>query len=101
VYPKRDVDYFQLDLRTKPVKTALVATLIGVLKVDVALYLHRVEADGKLTLVATSDGAKGEKPEVIRFTAEPGQYVFEVRDTKNREANFQDSYQLTVEESSD
>ncbi len=101
VYPKRDVDYFQLDLRTRPVKTALVATLLGVLKVDVGLYLHRVEADGKLTLVATSDGAKGEKAEVIRFAAEPGLYVLEVRDTKNREANFQDSYQLTVEESSD
>lgn len=98
VYPKRDVDYFQLDLRTKPVKTALVATLIGVLKVDVALYLHRVEADGKLTLVQTSDAAKGDKAEVVRFAAEPGLYVFEVRDLKNREANFQDRYQLTVEE---
>ena len=43
-------------------------------------------------------GAKGEKPEVVRFAAEPGLYVFEVRDLKNREANFQDSYQLTVEE---
>ena len=79
-------------------KTALTATVTGLLKVDVALYLHRVEEDGKLTLVQTSDGAKGEKPEVVRFAAEPGLYVFEVRDLKNREANFQDSYQLTVEE---
>lgn len=98
VFPKKDVDYFSLDLSEQPVKTALVATLTGVLKVDVGLYLHRVGEDGKLTLVQTSDGAKGDRPEVVRFAAEPGKYVFEVRDAKNREANFQDSYQLTVEE---
>jgi len=101
VYPKRDVDYFTLDLREKPVKTAIVSTLLGILKVDVGMYLHRVEADGKLTLVQTSDGAKGEKAETIRYSAEPGLYVFEVRDTKSREANFQDSYQLLVEESAE
>lgn len=98
VFPKKDVDYFSLDLSERPVKTALVATLTGVLKVDVGLYLHRVEEDGKLTLVQTSDGAKGDRAEVVRFAAEPGKYVFEVRDAKNREANFQDSYQLTVDE---
>lgn len=98
IFPKKDIDFFALDLRERPVKTALTATVTGLLKVDVALYLHRVEEDGKLTLVQTSDGAKGEKPEVVRFAAEPGLYVFEVRDLKNREANFQDSYQLTVEE---
>ncbi len=101
VYPKKDVDHFALDLHEKPVKTAIVATLLGILKVDVGLYLHRVETDGKLTLVQTSDGAKGEKAETIRYSAEPGLYVFEVRDAKNREANFQDSYQLLVEESAE
>jgi hypothetical protein len=98
IYPKKDLDYFVIDLREKPVKTALKATVIGVLKVDVGLYLHRVEADGKLTLVQTSDSARGDKPETVRFAAEPGLYVLEVRDTKNREANFQDSYQLSVDE---
>lgn len=98
IYPKKDLDYFAIDLREKPVKTAIKATVIGVLKVDVGLYLHRVEADGKLTLVQTSDSAKGDKPETVRFAAEPGLYVLEVRDTKNREANFQDSYQLSVDE---
>jgi hypothetical protein len=58
----------------------------------------RVEADGKLTLVQTSDSAKGDKPETVRFAAEPGLYVLEVRDAKNREANFQDSYQLGLDE---
>jgi len=100
VYPKRDVDYFLLDLQDRQVKTPLSAQLIGVLKVDVGLYLHRREADGKLTLVQTSDSAKGDKPESIRFSVEPGVYVFEVRDTRNRESNFQDSYQLTVDEGS-
>lgn len=98
VYPKKDVDYFAIDLKDRPVKTALRATVIGVLKVDVGIYLHRVEADGKLTLVQTSDSAKGDRPETVRFAAEPGLYVLEVRDAKNREANFQDSYQLSVDE---
>ncbi len=98
VFPKKDTDFFLLDLSNKPVKTPLRATLTGILKVDVGLYVHQLDADGKPSLVQTADSAKGDKPEVVRFTAEPGKYVFEVRDSKNREANFQDSYQLTVEE---
>lgn len=101
IYPKKDVDFFALDLRQRPVKTPLKATLLGILKVDVGLYLHRVDEAGKLTLVQTADGAKGDKPEVLRASLEAGLYVFEVRDTKGREANHQDSYQLTVEEAGD
>src|SRR5439155_6193281 len=97
IYPKKDVDYFRLDLSSRPVKTPIKATLLGILKVDVALYLHRLE-DGKLELVGTSDRGKADATEVIHATLEPGTYIFEVRDTKNREANFQDSWQLTVEE---
>ncbi|MBE4748758.1 ABC transporter substrate-binding protein [Corallococcus sp. ZKHCc1 1396] len=98
VYPAKDVDYFRVDLSDRPVRTSLTATLLGILKVDVGLYLHRVQPDGKLSLVQTSDRAKGDQPETIRYSAEPGVYLFEVRDARNREANFQDSYQLTVEE---
>lgn len=101
VYPKKDVDLFKLDLSQKQVKTPIKATLTGILKVDVALYLHRLGEDGKLELMQTSDRARGDKPEVVRFSAEPGVYLLEVRDTKNREANIQDQYQLTVEESDD
>jgi hypothetical protein len=101
VYPRRDVDYFRLDLTDRPVKVALRATVTGVLKVDVGLYLHRLDGDGKLTLVQTSDSARGDRPEVIRFSADPGLYVLEVRDTRNQQANFQDSYQLIVEEAGD
>jgi hypothetical protein len=64
-----------------------------------ALFLYRQEADGSLTLVQTSDRAKGPEPEIIRYGAEPGTYFFKVQDSKNRESKFQDSYQLTVEES--
>jgi len=98
VYPPKDVDYYRLDLTDRPVRTPIRATLLGILKVDVGLYLHRVGEDGKLSLVQTSDRAKGDQPENIRYSLEPGVYIFEVRDAKNRESNFQDPYQLTVAE---
>jgi hypothetical protein len=98
VYPKKDVDFFRLDLSDRPVKTALKATLTGILKVDVALFLYQRNDDGSLSLVQTSDRGKGDAPEVIRYAADPGVYLFKVQDSKNRESNFQDSYQLTVEE---
>jgi hypothetical protein len=98
IYPKKDVDFFRLDLGDRQVKTALRATLTGILKVDVALYLYQRAGDGTLNLVQTSDKAKGDAPEVIRYAAEPGVYLLKVQDSKNRESNFQDSYQLTVEE---
>ncbi|MCY1079942.1 ABC transporter substrate-binding protein [Archangium lansingense] len=98
VYPLKDVDYYRLDLSDRPVRTPMKVTLLGILKVDVGLYLHRVGEDGKLSLVQTADRARGDQPEVIRYSAEPGVYLLEVRDARNREANFQDAYQLTVEE---
>ncbi len=98
IHPKKDVDFYKLDLSARPVKTPLKATVTGILKVDIGLYLHATNEEGKLELVQTSDRAKGEAPEVIHYTAQPGVYYLEVRDAKNREANFQDSYQLTVEE---
>ena len=41
VYPPKDVDYYRLDLTDRPVRTPVHATLLGILKVDVGLYLHR------------------------------------------------------------
>jgi len=98
VFPVKDTDFYRLDLSDRPVRTSIRATLLGILKVDVGLYLHQLQPDGKLSLVQTADRAKGDQPEGIRYSAEPGIYLFEVRDAKNREANFQDAYQLTVEE---
>ncbi len=100
IHPKKDVDYFRLDLSGKPVKTAIKASVTGVLKLHIGLYLHRLQEDGRSTLVQTADRAKGDAPEIIRYSAEPGIYLFEVRDSKNRESNFLDWYQLTVEEGS-
>jgi len=98
IHPKKDVDYYRLDLSAQPVRTAIRATLLGVLKVDVGLYLHHLEG-GTLTLVQTADRAKGDQPEIIRYSAEPGVYLLEVRDsTKRNESNFLDRYQLTVQE---
>jgi len=100
VHPKKDVDYFRLDLSGKPVKTAIKASVTGVLKLHIGLYLHRLHDDGRSTLVQTADQAKGDAPEIIRYSAEPGIYLLEVRDSKNRESNFLDWYQLSVEEGS-
>jgi hypothetical protein len=101
VFPRKDVDYYLVDLKNKSVKTALELTALGILKVDIGMYLHRVNDDGTLSLVQSSDGARNDKPEKMSFSAEPGQYVVEIRDTKNRESNFQDSYQLNVVEASE
>ena len=99
IHPRRDVDYYRVDLSDRMVRTPLRATLLGILKVDVGLYLHRVESDGSLTLVQTADRAKGDQPESIDYSAEPGTYLFEVRDSSKRyDANFQDRYQLTVQD---
>jgi hypothetical protein len=68
------------------------------LKVHLGLYLHRMNEEGKLSLLQTADQAKGDAPEIIRYSAEPGVYFVEIRDSRNRESNFQDYYQLTVEE---
>jgi hypothetical protein len=98
IHPKKDVDFYRLDLSAQPVRTPIRATLLGVLKVDLGLYLHRLEG-GSAALVQTSDRARGDQPEIIRYSAEPGVYLLEVRDsTRRSESNFQDRYQLTVQE---
>ncbi len=99
IQPKKDVDFYRLDLSGRPVRVSIKATATGLLKVHLGLYLHRLNEEGKLSLVQTADQAKGDAPEIIHYSAEPGVYFFEVRDSKNRESNFQDFYQLTVEES--
>jgi hypothetical protein len=98
IHPKKDVDYFVVDLSKSPVKVPLKATVTGILKVDIALALFRMEADAsKPTLVQRSEKGKGEQPETIRFTVEPGVYLLEVKDTRGQQSNFMDAYQLTVE----
>lgn len=98
VHPRRDEDYYLLDLSRSPVKVPLKAMVTGILKVDVSLGLFRLEQDGKPTLVQRSEKGKGEQPEIVRYSVEPGQYVFQVKDTKNWQSNYVDAYQLTVEQ---
>jgi hypothetical protein len=97
IHPKKDIDYFRLDLSRSPVKTALKAVATGILKVNISLGLYRVD-DGGPKLVQRSEKGKGEQPETIRYSAEPGIYLLEVRDTKGWQSNFMDAYQLTVEQ---
>ncbi|MFN7130551.1 MAG: ABC transporter substrate-binding protein [Myxococcales bacterium] len=97
IHPRKDVDLFKLDLSQSPVKVPLKATVTGILKVDVALALYQVGENGKLSVLQSAEKAKGDQPETLRHTVEPGVYYLEVRDTKNRESNFVDAYQLLVE----
>ncbi|MBS2029499.1 MAG: ABC transporter substrate-binding protein [Deltaproteobacteria bacterium] len=97
IHPKKDVDFYRLDLTSLPVKTTIKASVTGILKVDVALYLYRQKEDGTLAIVQTSDSAKGDAPESITYAAEPGLYFLKVKDTKDRESNFVDSYAIRVE----
>jgi hypothetical protein len=98
VQPVHDDDFFLVDLSDRPVKTPLKATVTGILKVDIGLYLWRLGDDGGKELVQSMDHARGDQPRVVHYSAAPGKYLVEVRDAKNRESNFQDSYQLVVEE---
>jgi hypothetical protein len=98
VHPKKDVDLYRLDLTRALVKVPLRINLTGILKVDLALKLYRLDAEGKPTLVQSSEKGKGDQPESIRYAAEPGVYLIEVKDTPNRQSNFIDAYQLLVEQ---
>lgn len=97
IHPKRDLDLYRLDVSDSPVKVPIQATATGILKVDIALALYRLDSDGKPVIVQTAEKGKGEQPETIRFTVEPGVYLLEVKDTKNWNSNFLDAYQLFLE----
>lgn len=97
IHPRKDLDLYRIELSASPVKVPLRATVTGILKVDVAAELYRLGDDGKLQVLQIADRAKGDETEVLTHTVEPGVYYLGVRDTRNREANFVDSYQLRVE----
>src|SRR5216683_2747254 len=46
VHPKKDVDFFRLDLSNRPVRVPIRATATGLLKVHLGLYLHRMNEEG-------------------------------------------------------
>ncbi len=97
IHPRKDVDYYRVDVSDSPVKVPLKATASGILKVDIALALFRLGDDGKPVLVQRSESGKGDQSETIRFTVDPGVYLLEVKDTKDWYSNFLDSYQVLLE----
>jgi len=97
VYPKGDVDFFRVDLSHSLVRKPLLATLFGLPKNSLGLWLHRLNEEGKLELVQTAPLPKKDAPTVLRYSAAPGVYFLEVKDPKKRESNFQDEYQLRVD----
>ncbi len=97
IHPRKDLDLYRVDLSGSPVKVPLKATVTGILKVDIAAALYRLGEDGKLAVLQTAEREKGDGTEVLRHTVEPGVYYLGVRDTRNRESNFVDSYQVLVE----
>jgi hypothetical protein len=98
IHPRKDVDLFRLDLSPSPVKVPLKVSVSGTLKVDVALALFRLNDRGEEVLVQKSEKGKGEQSETVRYAADPGVYLVEVRDTRGRESNFLDAYHLLVEQ---
>jgi len=97
IHPVKDVDFYRLDLSDRVVKTPLRVHLSGLLKVDLSLFLHRLEGDGGTTLVQSADSGSGDEGERLNYSAEPGIWILEVRDARNRGENPQDRYQLTVQ----
>jgi len=98
IYPKGDVDFFRVDLSQNLVRKPLLATLFGLPKNNLGLWLHRLDNEGKLELVQTAPVPKKEGPTVLRYSAVPGVYFLEVKDFKNSESNFKDEYQLRMDD---
>ena len=98
IYPKGDVDFFRVDLSQNLVRKPILATLFGLPKNALGLWLHRLDSDGQLELVQTAPIPKKDGPTVLRYSAPPGVYFLEVKDAKKRESNFQDEYQLRVDD---
>ncbi|MCL2625354.1 MAG: hypothetical protein FWD46_00860 [Cystobacterineae bacterium] len=97
VHPKGDVDFFRVDLSQLLVRKPILATLFGLPKNSLGLWLHRMDEEGKLELVQTAPLPKKDSPTTLRYSATPGVYFLEVKDPKNRESNAQDEYQLRVD----
>jgi hypothetical protein len=80
-YPRRDVDFYRLDLSAQPVAQGIVIHLGGVAKVPLALSLHAASPDGAHpgSLINTIDHQQTGAAEEIRVKLEPGVYLISVR----------------------
>jgi len=98
LHPKRDVDFFRLDLSDQNGPRQTVIECTGIPKVDVAITLLGPERDekGKPKVVASSSRGKGEAKEEIAKELLPGEYHILVRGQPRSESNARDQYVLTV-----
>lgn len=99
IHPRRDVDLWSFTVPDGP-KRPLTATLTGLTKVDVALYLRGGAPDGKglPPVIASSDKARETAPEKLVAEVEGGTYFLEVRDVRDASglSNSVDSYRLSI-----
>lgn len=98
LHPKRDADFYRLDLSGQDGPRQTVIECTGIPKVDVAITLLGPERDekGKPKVVASSSKGKGEAKEEIAKELLPGEYHVLVRGRPRSESNARDQYVLTV-----
>lgn len=90
-YPKKDVDYYRLDLSSRMEPVALEITVTGIPKVDFTLTL----LDAEKNVIATAAEKPADENESIRATLDPG--IYDIR-VEGKNSNPRDYYQLRVEE---
>ena len=98
LHPRKDRDYYLIDLgqASGPVTVGLL--LNGVPKVKFRLVLSSIEPDeeGKLPELAAATATKAEQELQLDKELPPGRYLIEVRDDDDRQSNPRDEYRLTV-----
>jgi len=98
LHPKRDRDYYKLDLSEQAGPRSTLIECTGIPKVDITISLVGPEKDekGKLKEVAKSAKGKGEQKEQIQQELMPGEYHILVSGRPRNESNTRDQYLLTV-----
>ena len=97
VHPRKDVDLYRIEVPAGGPRP-LSATLSGVTRADLGLYLRggTPDAKGELPVLASADKAKETAPEKLVTQVEGGTYYLEVKDTKGAMSNAADAYELEV-----
>jgi hypothetical protein len=98
LHPRRDVDYYLLDLTGMEGPRNTVIECTGIPKLDIGLTLLGPEKDekGRNKAVASSTRGKGEAKEEIQSELTPGEYIIMVNYRPRSESNTRDQYVLTV-----
>jgi len=98
VHPKKDHDYYLIDLgrASGPVTVGLL--LNGVPKIKSHVVLSGIEPDeeGKLPELASATATRAEQELQLEKELPPGKYLLVVRDDDDRQSNQRDEYRLTL-----